>query len=57
MLRDIGFRTHLDVFRRALLDDPPARVEPMTVRLQPDARAVRATPRGSPIVHIAGDEN
>ena len=30
-LRDIVFRTHLDVFRRALLGDPPARVEPMTV--------------------------
>ena len=33
MLRDIVFRTHLDVFRRALLGGPPARVEPMTVRL------------------------
>ena len=54
MLRDIVFRTHLDVFRRALLGDPPARVEPMTVRLQPGARAVRAKPRASPIVHIAG---
>ena len=30
MLRDIVFRTHLDVFRRALLGNPPARVEPMT---------------------------
>ena len=29
----------------------------MTVRLQPGARAVRVTPRASPIVHIAGDEN
>ena len=48
MLRDIVFRTHLDVFRRALLDDPPARVEPMTVRHQPGARAVRAKPRASP---------
>ena len=57
MLRDIVFRTNLDVFRRSLLGDPPARVEPMTVRLQPGARAVRATPRASPIVHIAGDEN
>ena len=60
MLRDIVFRffrTHLDVFRRALLSDPPARVEPMTVRLQPGARAVRAKPRASPIVHIRGDEN
>ena len=26
MLRDIVFRTHLDVFRRALLGDSPARV-------------------------------
>ena len=32
MLRDIAFRTHLGVFRRVLLGDPPARVEP-TVRL------------------------
>ena len=37
MLRDIVFRTHLDVFRRELLGDPPARVEPMIVRLQPGA--------------------
>ena len=34
MLREIVFRTHLDVFRRAVLGDPLARVEPMTVRLQ-----------------------
>ena len=57
MLRDIVFRTHLDVFRRALLGDPPSRAEPMTVRLQPGARAVRVTPHTSPVVHIAGDEN
>ena len=42
MLRDIVFRTDLDVFRRALLGDPPSRVVPMTVRLHPGARAVRA---------------
>ena len=48
MLRDIVFRAHLDVFRRALLCNPPARVEPMMVRLQPDARAVRTKPRASP---------
>ena len=48
MIRDIVFCTHLDVFRRALLGDPPARVESMTVRLQPGARAVRAKPRTSP---------
>ena len=54
MLRDIVFRTHLDIFRRALLGDPPARLESMTVRLHPGARALRATPRASPIVHIAG---
>ena len=57
MLRDIVFRTHLDVFRRASRGDPPARVEPMTVRLQPGARAVRVTPRASPIAHVADDEN
>ena len=48
MLRDIVFRTHLDVFRQVLLGDPPARVDPMTVRLQPGARAVQAKPRASP---------
>ena len=53
MLRDIVFRTHLYVFRRALLDDPPARVEPMTVRLQPGARAMRANPRASPPANAA----
>ena len=47
MLRDIVFCTHLDIFRRVLLGDPPARVEPMTVRLQPGARAVRSKPRAS----------
>ena len=47
IVRDVVFRTHFDVFRRALLDDPPARVEPMTVRFQPGASAVRATPRAS----------
>ena len=53
MLRDIIFRTHLDVFRRALLGDPPAGVEPMTVRLQPAAKAVRAKPRASPPAKVA----
>ena len=53
MLRDIVFRTHLYVFRRALLGDPPARVKAMIVWLQPGAKAVRVTLRASPIVHIA----
>ena len=57
IMRDVVFRAHLDVFRRVLLGDPPARVEPMTVRLQPGVRAVRVTPRASPIVHITGDKN
>ena len=48
MMRDIVFRTHLDVVRRASLGDPPVRVEPMTVRLQPGARAVRAKLHASP---------
>ena len=56
MMRDIVFRTHLDVFRRALLGDPPPRVEPMIVRLQPGARAVRVAPHASSIVHIDDDE-
>ena len=33
MLRDIVFCMHLDIFRRALLGDPPACVESMTVGL------------------------
>ena len=53
ILRDIVFRTHLDVSRRALLGDPPARVEPTTVRLQPGASAVRATPRAYPCTSMA----
>ena len=57
MLRDIVFRTHLDVFRRELQGDPPSRVEPMTLRLQPGARVARVTPLASLIVHIADDEN
>ena len=47
MLRNIVFRTHLDVVRLALLRDPPAHVEPMTVWRQPGARAVRAKLRAS----------
>ena len=57
VLRDIVFRTRRAVFRRALLGDPPSRLETITVRLQPGARDVRVTPRASPIVHIDGDEN
>ena len=48
MLRDNFFCTHNDVFRRKLLGKSPARVEPMTVRLQSAARAARAAPRASP---------
>ena len=48
MAHDIIFRTHLDVFRWALLGDPPTLVEPMTVRLQPRARVVRVKSRASP---------
>ena len=49
MLPDIAFYTHLHVFCRALWGYPPARVEHMTVRLQPGARAVRAKRCASPI--------
>ena len=51
--RDVGFRTHLDVFRRALLGDLPACVKPMTVRLQPSSRAVGAKPRASLLAKVA----
>ena len=47
MPRDVVFRTQFDLFRLAL-GDPLARVEPMTVRVQSGARAVRAKPRNSP---------
>ena len=43
-LRDILSR-RVDVFRRALRGDPPARVEPMRVHLKPQAQAVKARPR------------
>ncbi|CAM9802748.1 unnamed protein product, partial [Sphacelaria rigidula] len=33
---------HVNAFRRALMGDPPARVEPMRVTLKPGAAAVRA---------------
>ena len=41
MMRDIVFRTHLDVFRRTLLGDPLARVEPI-----PGAASARCKGRG-----------
>ena len=44
VLRDFGLRMHLDVFHRALSGDPPARVEPVTVRRQPGARAEAGFP-------------
>ena len=53
MLRDIVFCTHLDVFCRALLGYPPALVEPMTVGLQPGARAVQAKLRAPPSAKAA----
>ena len=43
-LRDILSR-RVDVFRRALRGDPPARVEPMRVHLKPQAQAEKARPR------------
>ena len=36
---------HFNAFRRALRDDPPARVEPMRVKLKPGATAVKMKPR------------
>ena len=44
MLRDIVFRTHLDVLRRVLPGDPPARKKPVAVRLHSGAKVVRANP-------------
>ena len=44
MLRDIVFRTHLDVLCRAVSGDPPARKKPGAVRFHSGARVVRATP-------------
>ena len=43
-LRDILSR-RVDAFQRALRGDPPARVEPMRVHLEPQAQAVKARPR------------
>ena len=44
MLRDIVFRTHLNVLCRALSGDPPARKKPVAVRFRSGARVVRAKP-------------
>lgn len=44
MPRDIIFGTHLDGIRRAVMGNPPACVEPMTMRLQPGSRTVWAEP-------------
>ena len=37
MVHDIVLRTHLDVFHRESLGDPPVRVELLTARLQPSS--------------------
>ena len=52
-MHDVVFCTHLDVFCRALLGYPPALVEPMTVGLQPGARAVQAKLRAPPSAKAA----
>ena len=44
ILRSIVFRTHLDVFCRALLGDPPERKRPVAVWIHSGARVVRAKP-------------
>ena len=44
MLRDIVFRTYLDVLCRALSGDLPARKKPEVVRFHSGARVVRAKP-------------
>ena len=44
MLRDIAFRTHLDVLCRALWGDPPARKKPVAVWFHAGAMVVRVTP-------------
>ena len=36
---------HFNAFRRALRDDPPARVETMRVKLKPGATAIKMKPR------------
>ncbi|CAM9927206.1 unnamed protein product [Sphacelaria rigidula] len=43
-LRGILYR-HVNAFRRALMGDPPARVEPMRVILKPGAAAMKVKPR------------
>ena len=48
VLRDIVFRTHLDVPYQALPGDPPARKKPGAVRFHSGARVVRAKPPPEP---------
>ena len=47
-LRELVMRTYDRAFRRALVGEPPANVEPMQVKLKPGAQAVRAKPRVYP---------
>ena len=47
-LRDIVLHTHAEAFRRALVGEPPERVEPMQVTLKPGSTAVQAKPRVYP---------
>ena len=44
MLRDIVFRTHLEVLCRALSGDPHARRKPGAIRFHSGARVVQAKP-------------
>ena len=44
MLRDIFFRTHLDVLCRRLSGDPPAHKKPGVVRFHLGARVVKTKP-------------
>ena len=54
MLHDIVFRTHLDFFRRALLGDPPARVEPITVGTLGELGGSVANMAHEPLGYLSG---
>ncbi|ETV93735.1 hypothetical protein H310_12311 [Aphanomyces invadans] len=45
-------RKHVDVFREDLSDDPPVKVEPLKVRIKPDATPVKCGMRRYPPAHV-----
>ena len=54
MLRDIVFRSHLDVFSRVLLGHPSVGVEPMTVGTPGELGSTVANMAHEPLGYLSG---